>query len=82
MTSIPFDDAGCERCRTYWLAGMEGDAPHPIATKTFGTELYRCEACGQFWENNPWGYPGAVTADTARLLAAQPESIGGERTPD
>lgn len=59
MTSIPFDDAGCERCRTYWLAGMEGDALHPIATKTFGTE--RCIAvrhAGSSGRTTPGDTPG------------------------
>lgn len=80
MMSLAFDEAGCERCRAYWLGGREDAAILSIAAKTPGIELYRCEACGQFWENNPWGYPQAVTVDEARLVAARAGGIGGEGT--
>jgi uncharacterized protein with PIN domain len=68
---MTFGEAGCERCRTYWLGGREDAVLHQIPTKKFGLELYRCEACGQFWENNPWGYPRAVSEVDATTRVVQ-----------
>ena len=62
-----FDETGCEKCRRDWAYPLR-DADkvlEDIGRTSFERQarLFRCSACGAYWEDQNGNYPCGISAE-------------------
>ena len=64
-----FDETGCEKCRRDWAYPLR-DAEKVLedlgkTNLVRQARLFRCTACGTYWEDQNGNYPSGISAQDA-----------------